>query len=154
MSDNCELTTEPTNKRESKGGIQYELVLENPTSDAPSSLPFQSPSRQISVEDIENKLKAAEERRRSMEAQKINQLKEKENHILELKEKRNEFTASFIESARDALEKKMEISKEKRDTFLKGIQDKSREHEKRIAEVRQNKTVSPQPTGGDVSAPE
>jgi len=63
-------------KRESKGGIGFELILENPTCEMPAKV--MSPSRVISVEDIESKLKAAEERRKQLEDQKLSSIKEKE----------------------------------------------------------------------------
>jgi stathmin len=115
---------------ESKGGLKYELVLEKPSSDTPPKIvrPLQSPARQLSAEEIENKLKEAEERRKSFEAQKINQAKERLTHVIELRDKRNEEEVSKIETTRQSLEKKMEASKENRETLIKAIQDKQKEH--------------------------
>lgn len=52
-------------KRETRGGIGFDLVLEQATSEAPAKS-LASASRQLSVSDIELKLKAAEERRKSL----------------------------------------------------------------------------------------
>lgn len=47
-----------------KGGIKYELVLSEPSSnDPPKKDQLTSPPKTMSVEEIEQKLKAAEERR-------------------------------------------------------------------------------------------
>lgn len=47
-----------------KGGIKYELVLSEPSSnDPPKKDQITSPPKTMSVEEIEQKLKAAEERR-------------------------------------------------------------------------------------------
>lgn len=118
--------------KESKNGIGYEVVLEKPSGDVapPPSLTNStiSPSRVLSHEDIENKLKAAEERRKSMELMKLNQLKEKESHMNEVRDKKNEYNKEFMENSRESLEKKMETSKELRETYIKSILDKSTEH--------------------------
>ncbi len=122
---------------ESKGGLKYELVLEKPSSDTPPKIvrPLQSPARQLSAEEIENKLKEAEERRKSFEAQKINQAKERLTHVIELRDKRNEEEVSKIETTRQSLEKKMEASKENRETLIKAIQDKQKEHVSRLSSI-------------------
>ncbi|GBN51298.1 hypothetical protein AVEN_161638-1, partial [Araneus ventricosus] len=47
-----------------KGGIKYELVLSEPSvNDPPKKDSITSPPKTMSVEEIEQKLKAAEERR-------------------------------------------------------------------------------------------
>lgn len=105
-------------------------MLENPSSGTPPKIvrPLQSPARQISAEEIQNKLKVAEERRKSYEAQKINQAKERSTHVIELRDKRNEEEVFKIETTRQSLEKKMEASKENRETHIKAIQEKQKEH--------------------------
>lgn len=64
----------------------------------------------------------------SYEAQKLGQLKEKDSHINELRDKRNEIEAVFKESARESLDKRMETFKENRENIIRSIQDKQREH--------------------------
>jgi len=124
---------------ETRGGIKFELVLEQASSEMPVKV-LQSPARNISAAEIESKLKAAEERRQSLQNQKLEELKEKtDGRIVELRGKRNEFENVFKEEARQSLDKKMETSKENRENIIKSIQEKQREHERRISEVRQNK---------------
>lgn len=116
--------------QETKGGLKYEVVLQNPSSDTPPKIvrPLQSPVKQLSVEDIENKLKVAEERRKTLEAQKINNAKERLSHVIELRGKRIEEEVTKIETTRQSLEKKMESFKENRETHIKAIQEKQKEH--------------------------
>jgi len=133
------------NPTEAKGGIKYELVLEKPSCETPpkTSRPLQSPARQFSVEDIVNKLKVAEERRKSLEAQKLGQWQEKERHIEMLRDKRNSLEVSLQETTREQLEKKMEAFKENRDSYIRAIQDKQREHVIRVETKRKLSLGSP-----------
>lgn len=121
---------------QSKGGLKYELVLEKPSNDTPPKInrPVETP-KQLSAEDIENKLREAEERRKTIEAQKILVAKESISKISELKDKRNEIEEQKIEITRQSLEKKMEAFKENRETHIKAIQEKQKEH------VRQSFTL-------------
>merc|ERR1711973_269507 len=69
------------------GGVSFKVILEDAkTTEAPEmrSTPTPSPS----VEDIENKLKAAEDRRKSMEAQTLEKLAEKEKRAEEVRERK------------------------------------------------------------------
>jgi len=131
---------------ESKGGIKYELVLEKPSSDTPpakvAQSQLQSPARVISVEDIENKLKEAEERRKSIEASKITLAKEHLEHVVEIQSKRTEFEKIHSQSSKESLEKKMETFKENRENNLKAIVDKQIEHERKVAEASKRKSVN------------
>jgi len=122
-------------KRESKGGVIYDLVLEQPSSDIPAKA-LQSPARHVSVEEIENKLKAAEERRLKMESEKVSALKEKEAHILEMRDKKNECDEIFKVSTRESLDKKMASFNENRENIIRSIQDKQREHVTLVEKIR------------------
>eukprot|EP00088_Acartia_fossae_P022978 TRINITY_DN24045_c0_g1_i1.p1 TRINITY_DN24045_c0_g1~~TRINITY_DN24045_c0_g1_i1.p1 ORF type:complete len:112 (+),score=59.58 TRINITY_DN24045_c0_g1_i1:23-358(+) len=72
---------------EKPGGVKFQVILEDAkTSDVPEmrSPPTPSPS----VEDIELKLKAAEDRRKSMEASALEKLAEKEKRAEEVRAKK------------------------------------------------------------------
>lgn len=130
-------------KRESKGGLGYDLILEKPSCDAPAKTTVQTPTRQVSVEEINRKLLAAEERRLSYEAQKVNHIKEKESHIEELNKKRNELEEQYKESVRLALDKKMEVFRENRENYIKSIETKARDHVEAVeAKLKQSKDCS------------
>ncbi|XP_076329877.1 uncharacterized protein LOC143235525 isoform X5 [Tachypleus tridentatus] len=132
------LATEVRATEQSKGGIKYELVLAAPSDVAPPSLASSPPKTSMSVEDIENKLKAAEERRQSLETQRLNQLNEKRSREQEALQKKEEYNAVFKQAARSSLEQKMEVNKENREAIIKSIQEKSRERLSRGEEIRKS----------------
>jgi len=119
--------------------------LEKPSSETPPKIirPIQSPARHISVEEIENKLKEAEDRRKSFEAQKVKSAKEISSHVVELRNKIQEEEEIKIQASRQSLEKKMESSKENRESYIKAIQEKQKEHERKAAEVAKRRITSP-----------
>lgn len=121
-------TSGESSKRHSKGGLGYDIVLEEPRAESPVKMTVLTPNKQISAEEIARKLKEADERRASFEAAKVNSMKQKESHIEELSKKRSEFDAKFKELARESMVKKMEAYKENRENFIKSIQEKNREH--------------------------
>ncbi|XP_054153399.1 stathmin-3-like [Oppia nitens] len=139
MSETADNLLSPS---QSKGGLKYELILEKPSNETPPKVvgrPLDQP-KQLSAEVIEAKLKEAEERRKSFEAQKILQAKERFSHVSELKDKRSEIEEQKIELTRQSLEKKMEASKENRETHIKAIQEKQKEHGEKVAEVVKRKS--------------
>lgn len=101
--------------------------MEQPSCDAPVKAATQTPIRQASVEEINRKLLAAEERRLSYEAKKVNNIKEK-THIEECNKKRNELEEQYKESVRQSLDKKMEVFRENRENYIKSIETKARDH--------------------------
>ncbi|CAN8026015.1 unnamed protein product [Ixodes persulcatus] len=123
---------------ESKGGLKYELRLAKPsTTESPIKRPT-TPPKSISAEDIQKKLKEAEERRQSLEAQKLNTLNEKMSRLAEVNQKKEGSVLEFQEAARQNYEKKIEAFKENREAHIKSIQDKQREHVTRVEEVRKS----------------
>ncbi|XP_076364906.1 stathmin-like isoform X2 [Tachypleus tridentatus] len=130
--------TEVRASEQSKGGMKYELVLADPSDVAPPRLASTPPKSNISVEDIENKLRAAEERRQYLEAHKLNQLNEKRFREQEALLKKREHNANFIQSAKENLEQKMESNKGNREAFIKSIQEKSREQLLKGEEIRKS----------------
>lgn len=121
--------TEVRCTEQSKGGLKYELVLADPCTESPVRKPISSsPPKSISAEDIQKKLKEAEERRQSLEAQKLNQLNEKLSRLAEVNQKREGLAEEFQEATRQSYEKKIEAFKENREAHIKSIQEKQREH--------------------------
>ncbi|XP_076336036.1 stathmin-2-like isoform X2 [Tachypleus tridentatus] len=128
---------------ESRGGLKYELVLAEPADvTLPPKLTTTPPKCNLSAEGIKNKLKAAEERRQFLEAQKLNQLSEKRNKEVEVNQKKQEYNSIFMEKAQKDLEQKMEEKKENREAFINSIKEKSRHHVRHAQEVRQNKVAN------------
>uniref|UniRef100_A0A668A3F5 Stathmin n=1 Tax=Myripristis murdjan TaxID=586833 RepID=A0A668A3F5_9TELE len=105
------------NKRAS--GQAFEVILKplSPVSDAAHSLPS-PPKRDISLDDIQKKLEAAEERRRSQEAQVLRALAEKREHERDVLMKAMEENSNFSKMAEEKLQLKMDQIKENRDAHL------------------------------------
>lgn len=130
--------TEVRASEQSKGGLKYELVLAEPsTTESPLKMST-TPPKSFSAEDIEKKLKEAEERRQTLEAVKLNMLNEKMSRLAEVNQKKEVFNHDFQEAARQSYEKKIEAFNKNRDAYIKSIQEKQREHVSHVEEVRRS----------------
>lgn len=63
MCDASVAATEIRCEEKSKGGLKYDVILADPAGTPPAPKRQQSPTRTKSIENIEEKMKAAEERR-------------------------------------------------------------------------------------------
>ncbi|KAL1776071.1 stathmin-2, partial [Sigmodon hispidus] len=134
------------NKRAS--GQAFELILKppSPISEAPRTLA--SPKKKdVSLEEIQKKLEAAEERRKSQEAQVLKQLAEKREHEREVLQKALEENNNFSKMAEEKLILKMEQIKENREANLAAIIERLQEKERHAAEVRRNKELQTNTVG-------
>ncbi|KAL0166057.1 hypothetical protein M9458_037901, partial [Cirrhinus mrigala] len=115
------MEVKPINKRAS--GQAFEVILKPPSPTADSSYSITTPpkKRDMSLEDIQKKLEAAEDRRRSQEAQK----REHERDVLL---KAMEENSNFSRMAEEKLIMKMEQIKENREAFIAAMLE--RLHEK------------------------
>ncbi|XP_033335101.1 stathmin isoform X1 [Megalopta genalis] len=120
------ITTEIRCQEKSKGGLCYEVILAEPTvpKRAPSP-PQTSPTQQVAIED---KLRAAEERRLSLEAHKLAALAAKLSRIEEAARKKDELSAAFIAATRESLDAKMNNTEEKREAHIAELKNKLKEH--------------------------
>jgi len=102
------------------------VILAEPTvpKRAPSP-PQPSPTQQTAIED---KLKAAEERRLSIEAHKLAALAAKLSKIEEAARKKDELSAAFIAATRESLDAKMNNTEEKREAHIAELKNKLKEH--------------------------
>ncbi|KAG7279531.1 hypothetical protein CRUP_034632 [Coryphaenoides rupestris] len=135
-----DMEVKPIDKRAS--GQAFEVILKppSPVSDAVHSLP-PPPKRDISLEVIQNKLEAAEERRRSQEAHVLRALAEKREHEREVMMKAMEENNNFSKMAEEKLQMKMEQIKENREAYLAAIMERLQEKERRAEVVRRNKEL-------------
>ncbi|CAH0556825.1 unnamed protein product [Brassicogethes aeneus] len=165
------VTTEVRCQEKTRGGLRYEVILGE--SDAKATPPPKkqlSPKNSVSVQDIEDKLKAAEERRLQIESNKIAALTAKMGKIEEASRKRDEHTTQFISQTKDALEKKLEDHIEnvekarltleqqtgevrtaiedklktasvQRDENMKKMLERLKEHEEQVQKVRTSNAV-------------
>lgn len=126
----------------------YDLVLDSnegsSAADASSKQPpVLTPSKQVirSADEIAEKLRAAEERRQSLEVQKLSSIKDKDAQIEQLSRKRSEFEQRFKDTARESYGKKMSAYKENRENYIKSIQDKSRDHVAAVMEQKRRHSI-------------
>lgn len=140
-SEESQTATEIRAAEKGKGGMAYEVILSEPQIEAVPKRPVSPPKVSTSIEEIANKLKAAEERRQSLEAQRLSQLADKWNKIEEASQKKAEFNSTFITQTKEQLEKKMEVITENRETLMNSLRSKLKDHDDRVHEVRKSLEV-------------
>ncbi|KAM8846951.1 stathmin-4 [Synchiropus splendidus] len=128
------------NKRTS--GQAFEVILKPPSFDGAPELNTSMPQRRDpSLEEIQKKLEAAEERRKYHEAELLKHLAEKREHEREVIQKAFEENNNFIKNAKEKLEQKMEANKENREALLAAMLERLQEKDKHAEEVRKNKEL-------------
>uniref|UniRef100_A0A8K9V3T6 Stathmin n=1 Tax=Oncorhynchus mykiss TaxID=8022 RepID=A0A8K9V3T6_ONCMY len=134
------MEVKPINKRAS--GQAFEVILKppSPMSDAAHCV-TSPPKREVSLEDIQKKLEAAEDRRRSQEAQVLRALSEKREHERDVLLKAMEENSNFSKMAEEKLTMKMEQIKENRQAYLASIMERLQEKERHAQVVRRNKEL-------------
>ncbi|XP_066261139.1 uncharacterized protein PF3D7_1120000 isoform X1 [Euwallacea similis] len=131
------VTTEVRCQEKTKGGVCYEVILGDPqVKSSPLLKKRLSPKNSVSVQDIEDKLKAAEERRQQHESNKIAALSIKLQKIEEASRKKDEQTNQFIFTTRDALEQKMGNVTEKREAYITDLKTKLKDHIENVEKTR------------------
>ncbi|XP_055381924.1 stathmin isoform X2 [Condylostylus longicornis] len=130
------ITTEIRCQEKSKGGLSYEVILAEPAPNVALPKKPLSPNKNVSAEEIEQKLKAAEERRLSLEAKKMAELSNKLAKIEEASRKKDELNNEFIIQTKEALESKMEQHVEKREEIISSMKEKLKIHSQDIEKTR------------------
>lgn len=122
-------------------GQAFEVILANPAPDAKGEFPLSSPpkKKELSLEEIQRKLEAAEERRKNHEAEVLKHLAEKREHEKEVLQKALEENNNFSKLAEEKLNQKMEANKENRTALKAAMDEKFKEKDKKLEEVRKNK---------------
>uniref|UniRef100_A0AAA9T1B0 Stathmin n=1 Tax=Bos taurus TaxID=9913 RepID=A0AAA9T1B0_BOVIN len=122
-------------------GQSFEVILKSPSDLSPESPMLSSPPKRkdTSLEELQKRLEAAEERRKTQEAQVLKQLAERREHEREVLHKALEENNNFSRLAEEKLNYKMELSKEIREAHLAALRERLREKELHAAEVRRNK---------------
>ncbi|XP_071356784.1 stathmin-2b [Trachinotus anak] len=138
MGDFDDMHIKPINKRAS--GQAFEVILKppSPVTDVGHCI-TSPPKRDISLDDIQKKLEAAEDRRRSQEAQVLRALAEKREHERDVLLKAMEENSNFSRMAEEKLHLKMEQIEENRMAYLAAMMERLQEKEKHAQEVRRNK---------------
>ncbi|CAJ1083562.1 stathmin-like [Xyrichtys novacula] len=119
-------------------GQAFEVILASPAPDA--NFPLSPPkAKDVSLEEIQRKLDAAEERRKNHEAEVLKHLAEKREHEKEVLQKAMEENNNFSKMAEEKLNQKMEANKENRTALMAAMNEKFKEKDKKLEEVRKNK---------------
>uniref|UniRef100_A0A8C4VST5 Stathmin-4 n=1 Tax=Gopherus evgoodei TaxID=1825980 RepID=A0A8C4VST5_9SAUR len=114
------------NKRTS--GQSFEVILKPPSFDGIPEFNASLPRRRDpSLEEIQKKLEAAEERRKYQEAELLKHLAEKREHGREVIQKAIEENNNFIKAAKEKLTQKMESNKENREAHLAAMLERLQE---------------------------
>ncbi|KAK3542622.1 hypothetical protein QTP86_031329 [Hemibagrus guttatus] len=109
-------------------GQAFEVILKPPSFDGVPELNASMPHRKDpSLEEIQKKLEAAEERRKFQEAELLKHLAEKREHEREVIQKAFEENNNFIKNAKEKLEQKMETNKENREALLAAMLERLQE---------------------------
>uniref|UniRef100_A0A7N5JYS1 Stathmin n=1 Tax=Ailuropoda melanoleuca TaxID=9646 RepID=A0A7N5JYS1_AILME len=112
-------------------GQAFELILGPPPKEAVPEFPLSPPKKKdLSLEEIQRKLEAAEERRKSHEAEVLKQLAEKREHEKEVLQKAIEENNNFSKMAEEKLTHKMEANKENREAQMAAKLERLREKDK------------------------
>ncbi|XP_008329902.1 stathmin-2b [Cynoglossus semilaevis] len=140
MGEFEDMDIKPINKRAS--GQAFEVILKPPSPVSEVSHCITSPpKRDISLEDIQKKLEAAEDRRRSQEAGILRILAEKREHERDVLLKAMENHSNYSRLAEEKLQMKMEQNEENRMAYLAALMERLQEREKHAQEVRRNKEL-------------
>ncbi|XP_053277835.1 LOW QUALITY PROTEIN: stathmin-like [Pleuronectes platessa] len=132
-----EIKIKEIDKRSS--GQAFEVILADAVP-MPSEFPLPPPKKKdLSLEEIQRKLYAAEERRKNHEAEVLKQLAEKREHEKEVLKKAQEENNNYSKRAEEKLNQKMEANKENRTAIMAAMNEKFKEKDKKLEEVRKNK---------------
>ncbi|XP_043918550.1 stathmin-4 isoform X1 [Protopterus annectens] len=114
------------NKRTS--GQAFEVILKPPSFDGIPEFNASLPRRRDpSLEEIQKKLEAAEERRKYQEAELLKHLAEKREHEREVIQKAIEENNNFIKMAKERLQQRMVANKENREAHLAAMLERLQE---------------------------
>jgi stathmin len=128
--------TEIRCQEKSKGGLCYEVILAEPSTQAALPKIPVTPAKIVSAEEIAEKLKAAEERRLQLEAKKQAEWNAKQAKIEEASRKKEELDKEFAAQTKEALVAKMEQCEGNREALISDMKEKLKVHALEIEKTR------------------
>ncbi|XP_076440402.1 uncharacterized protein LOC143279938 isoform X1 [Babylonia areolata] len=123
------------------GSLAFEVILKPAANNSPlrPASPPKSNRVSLSEQDIKIKLQKAEERRQSLEAQRLEQLAKEREKAQEVLAKAAQDNMEFSKATKEKLRRSMEVNKENREAQIKALQERLREHSVRVSEtIRQS----------------
>ncbi|KAK2889662.1 hypothetical protein Q8A67_015037 [Cirrhinus molitorella] len=136
------------NKRAS--GQAFEVILKSPTEpspERPQTLALPPQKKEPSLGELQRRLEAAEERRKSQEKQVLKQLAEKREREKVVLNKAQEVNNNYSKVTEEKLNHKMELIQENRMARLNALKQRLREKELHAAVVRKNKELHTELSG-------
>ncbi|XP_013873302.1 stathmin [Austrofundulus limnaeus] len=138
MDNSVDMQVKELNKRAS--GQAFEVILSPTTPDAKVEFPLSPKTKKgTSLDEIKKKLEAADERRKSHEAELLKHLAEAREHQKEVVQKAIKESCDFSKQTQEKVIQKMEANKENRTARLAALNEKFKEKDKKLQEVRKNK---------------
>ncbi|XP_068200339.1 uncharacterized protein stai isoform X2 [Palaemon carinicauda] len=133
-----EKSTEIRCEEKSRGGMCYEVILAEPSTDKPAPVATSPRPKSMTAEEIAQKLVLAEERRKSMEASRLASVNERMSRLEDASRKREEANKQFIATTQAALEDKLDTSSNNRKAYLNGLRAKITDHLNNVDGVRKS----------------
>ncbi|CAG5129247.1 unnamed protein product, partial [Candidula unifasciata] len=129
------------NQKAKKNGISFDVILKPATAETMKPpIHFSSlgevKRRELSQEQIENKLKKAEQRRSLIEQEKKEQLAKEREKVMKVVNKAQNVNEEFSKKTKEKLQRAMEIRRENRENQIKTLQGRLREHSQKVQEVQ------------------
>ncbi|XP_023709973.1 uncharacterized protein LOC111865848 [Cryptotermes secundus] len=124
---------EPTEMRYQEklnGDLSYELILAVPVTVTPPKRP--SPRKNVSAENLMEKMKAAEKRRLSLKAKRLAVVATEISKIEEASKRKKELINNFISKTQEDLERKMKTAIANREMFENDLKSRVREDLEKI----------------------
>ncbi|XP_033100734.1 stathmin-like isoform X1 [Anneissia japonica] len=131
----------PSETKTSNGGVAFVLDLE-PGKEVPNTSKMPSPPKsksEHSLDEINSKLAAAEERRKSMESSLLEKLAKENEQILQVQSKVKEQNNNFMKSTKEKIDADMGKFEENYKALEEERKQKAKEKNERIEKVRERK---------------
>ncbi|KAL5282019.1 STMN1 family protein [Megaselia abdita] len=132
--------TEIRCQEKSKGGLSYEVVLSKTGNGVSNVIVPRRPAvldKNVSSQEIERKLRAAEERRLLLEAKKLAEVSNQIARIQEVSRRKQVINNQFKNQTKEQLDNKMEHHIGKRESIINDIKEKIKVHTAEIEKTRQ-----------------
>ncbi|XP_037939022.1 stathmin-like [Teleopsis dalmanni] len=152
VDDESNEATEIHCQKKSHGGLSYEVILAEIAPNVTVPKHPVTPGKNVSAEEIEQKLMAAEERRVLLEQKKMAALNNKFAKIEEAKRKKDEIANEFINQMKEQLESKMEYYVEKREDIFSDLKKKLNIDSQEIEKLMQQKISEKVPIEGKLKS--
>ncbi|RUS71475.1 hypothetical protein EGW08_020761 [Elysia chlorotica] len=128
------------NQKPKHGSISFDVILKpaQMENSRPVQLSPREPvkKRELSQEQIADKLKKAEIRKSLLEQERLEQLAKERQKALEVMSKAQCESEKFSQKTKEKLRRSMEIRKENREQQIRALQERLREHSLKVQEVQ------------------